>query len=102
MPATFVEGTARRVFQLTDNDVPADLAGATVELVLKTRAGVSIDTVGDVEVVEEAAAQVGYNPDAGDMTVANSPLSARFKVTKGGKVAFYPNGTPDRWEVVGV
>jgi hypothetical protein len=96
-----VEGwTGPLDFTLKADNVPVDLTGMTVELILSGRDSVAINTTGDVTVPTPAVGLVRYSPDAADITVAKSPLNAHWKVTDGGgNVVFFPNGAPDIWKV---
>lgn len=83
-------------FTLKANGVVQDLTGATVELILKTNEGRTIETTGNIAVITPAAGLVRYSPDGGDFQYKMGPYTARFKVTfLGGRVVYFPNGAPD-------
>ena len=88
-------------FRLMLDSASAPLDGKTVELILRDRNGVLIDTGGDVTVVTPADGLVSYAPDRGDIAAARSPYKARFKATDAlGQVVHFPEGKlPDIWEV---
>lgn len=101
MIVEWVEGeTAPRDFDLTVDDAPFDLTGYTVELVVKDKAGAAVDMAGDVSIPTPSAGRVRVTPDAADMTLAKSMLSARFKLTDGGGgIGYFPRGEPMTWKV---
>lgn len=84
---------------ITGVESAQNLSGMTVELILKRSDGTPIDTTGDdVSIPDAANGKVRYIPDAADFA-APDVLLARWKVTQASKVAFFPNGEPDRWEI---
>jgi hypothetical protein len=86
--------------QLLANDIPLDVTGMTVELVLTDRNGVAIDTSGDITVEDAATGKVRYNPDPADIDHTREPYTCHWKVTDGGgKVAYFPNGGPDVYRI---
>lgn len=98
---SLVEGwTGPLDFALKANGAAQDLTGATVVLILSKRDGVAVDTAADVSIIDAAAGTVRYAPDATDLTYADNPYRARFKVTDGaGKITFFPSGEADKWTV---
>lgn len=108
MPLKTVEGyTGPLDFDLLANGVvdAALSTGDGLELVLKGRGGEVIATSGNVEWQTTTSSGgtaifARYLPDAGDLRQALSPYSARFKVTRAGRVLFYPSDlAPDSWQV---
>ena len=84
-------------FQLMKSDAPINLAGYTVELVLKSSSGAS-DTTADVSIVDSSTGTVRYTPDPADLAVGQ--YTARFKVTApDGSVSYFPNARADTWIV---
>jgi hypothetical protein len=74
--------------------------GDLVSLILKTQDGRPVDTVGNVSIVPPGSdGRVRYSPDAGDLLAKNSPYLARWKLTTGGRVVFFPNGREMAWLV---
>ncbi len=70
------------------------MAGMTAELLLKDAAGNTIPTSGDVSIPDSGTWSVRYSPDPSDLTPGAYRM--RVKVTdSGGKVAYWPSGTPD-------
>lgn len=96
-----VEGTTGpQAFQLMIGSAPADLSGKTVALILTSRAGVVVGTVGNVWITDPKKGVVRYEPDPTDILAAQSPYRAHWAVTDGaGKVIFFPRGAADRWNV---
>ncbi len=67
----------------------------TATLVLKDLDGNTVDTSGDVSIVDATNWQVRYTPDASDLVVGR--YHGRFKVTDGsGGIAYFPS---DEWDV---
>jgi hypothetical protein len=100
MRIDLVEGwTAPLDFVLKADGVAVNLTGQDVTLVLNTAAGVAIDTSADVQVVEAASGRVRYTPAVGAIRNADGPLKARWRVSDGGAVVFFPAGVPDQWRV---
>jgi hypothetical protein len=119
----WVEGeTEPRRYVLKAGGVPFNLTGLTVTLVLTDRAGVIVDTAGDVAIVTpQTGADIGaviYSPDAADLmpsvgevyhTTTVSPVvgdfayfsrRARFKVVDGAAtIGYFPRGDPDLWRI---
>lgn len=94
------EGSTEDVdFQLLVDGAVQDLTGATIELILNDYNGFVIDTSGDTSLVDGPTGKVRYSPDAADLVSTKSPYSARWKITKGGKVSFFPSNAPDIWEI---
>lgn len=88
--------TADLDFDLTvDGDI-ADLTGATVVPEMKDKAGVAITLSGTVSIPSPTAGLIRFSPASGDFDAADSPASLRFKVTKNGRVTYFPNDNPIR------
>jgi len=86
--------------QLKADGVAVDLTGMTVVLILKDKDGTSVDTAGDVSILDAATGKVRYLGDPTDLVAANSPFRARWQVTDGaGRVVYFPSGPPDVWKV---
>ena len=104
MPLEITEGwTAPIDYQLLDDGVAVDHTGFTVALILKDAFGgaPSTTSTGEVAYLTSTDAKVRYQPSSGDLRASRSPYTARFKVTDGaGKIAFYPQGAAERWDVI--
>jgi len=97
---SFVEGwTAPVLYQLLKNGLSFDATGMTVELILRSHAGVEVAEVGPCAWSDASQSIVQYTPAAADLLRANSPLSARFKVTAGLQVAYFPRSDGEEWVV---
>jgi hypothetical protein len=104
MTEPYVEGTsAPRPYRIKSGAVGEPLVGKTVTCQLTDRFGVTVDTVGDVAILDDGqAANAGlieWTPDVGDMTAAGSPYARRFIVTSGPASKPFPEGPPDMVEV---
>jgi len=82
--------------QLLFNGVAVDLTGRTVEVVLR-RGSTTADTAGDVSIIDNPTGKVRFTPDATDLLVG--VYMARWKVTSGAEIAFFPDGEGDPWTV---
>jgi hypothetical protein len=72
----------------------------TVTLELRDRAGLVINTTGNVSVVDAPTGKVRYSADSGDLVAANGPYRARWKVVDGAsKVSYFPSGEHDVWKI---
>jgi hypothetical protein len=78
---------------------PFNLAGAVVELEMRDIDGVLAPTTGDITVDDPALGKVSYTPDVGDFTSLAGLYYARWKVTMGVSVDYWPNAEPDPWTV---
>ncbi len=101
MAINLVEGwTGRIIYQLVAAGVVQDLSGASVELILYDRNSQPVSLSGSSDVLDAEEGKVYFDPAEDDLVAARIPYSARWKVTDGvGKVAFFPNGEPERWHV---
>lgn len=108
MPLRIVEGyTGALDFDLLAAGVvdPALSTGDTLELILKTRDGRVISTSGNVAWATATSSGgtaifARYLPDSQDLAVSHQPYSARFRVTRAGRVILYPSVVePDPWTV---
>lgn len=102
---SIVEGWSAplRVTLLVD-EVPVDLTGLTVKIVLKNNAGTIIkDTTEGVSVTASTAGQVEYSPatSSGDLFLsASTPYKVRFRVTDAlSKSYYHPSDEEDLIEV---
>lgn len=96
----FVEGwTAPVLYQLLKDEVPFDATGMTIELLLRSHAGVEVAEVGLCVWSDATQSIVRYTPAATDLLFVSSPLSARFKVTAGVQVAYFPRSEGEEWVV---
>lgn len=105
----FVEGWTKPIkHRLLGDNIPEDLTGMTLELVLiAQRSGIRVDTVGDISTTfvpqsgtVPAHTEVTFSPDPTDLRARDSPIEARYHVTDGsGKKHMYPNKEPDIWIV---
>lgn len=98
--------TTRIGYQLkkatTEDGTPAafDATGMTLDLVLRNADGEAVAFSGTVDWIDDATSQAGFTPAAGDLTVARSPLTARWQVTDGdGTIAYFPKDHPLVWIV---
>lgn len=102
--ATITEGWTEELpaFTLLANGVPQDLTGMTVALVLRDGNGALVTIAGTTRVdASPSTGKVYYAPASTDLSAARSAYSVHWRVTDGaGKVAFFPNGTPDSLAVV--
>jgi hypothetical protein len=97
----WVEGdTSQRVFTLTQEGVAFDLTDATVEVVLRPKAGSSAFTPQTYVVAITSAPEGKVGVSISTLKVAESPYSARFRVTKAGVTSYFPFPDPDKWEVI--
>jgi len=92
-PIDITEGWTDPIpFQLLVDGTGLNLAGLTITLTLTHRQG-TVDTAGDVTVTDASTGKVAYTPDPADLTAAQSPYRARFKVVDGGgAVVYFPPG----------
>ena len=79
--------------------IPFNLTGATVDLDMRDIDGNLAPTTGDTAITDVALGKVSYTPDAGDFTALVGIYYARWKVTIGGQVQYFPSGEPDTWTV---
>lgn len=86
-------------FQLMTNGSATDLTGSTVTLVLEDANGDAIVYTGVVSVQEAATGKVRFTPAATDIAFVNGTMRARWKVTTGSQVVYFPSGNPDLWTV---
>lgn len=99
------EGWTKEVgpFTLLADDVPMNLIGLTVDLLLRPWArtsGAFVEATGDVRVAQLtdvlASGQVYYKPDASDLSAAVGQYAAKWRVTDGnGDVVYFPNAEAD-------
>ena len=100
MQAWIAGETLPRTFTLLADGEPIDLTSCTVELLLTDVNGAPVPTTGDLAITDAAAGEVTYSPDATDLTVAASPLSALFKITNALlQVGYSPSTGADLWIV---
>src|SRR5690348_2765408 len=84
------EGSAR---------VAIDGSGLTVTLILRDRAGNTVQVAGNVDWRDASLGTVYYTPADNDLKSAGSPYAARWMVSDASGHAFYPNGEADKWVV---
>jgi len=91
-----IEGqTAPLDWLLKANGTAQNLAGMTVEAVLKTVGGKPVQTAGDVQQFNSTAGIVRLDPDEVDFRAYRSPYTLSFKVTDpAGKIAYLPSTGP--------
>lgn len=95
-----VEGWTERIRQqLFADGVAQNLTGATVALVAYSRTGTLLTLSGTAGVETAATGIVYFDPASTDLKASNSPLLVRWRVTIGGKVAYFPSHAPDQWIV---
>lgn len=89
-------------FTLNADDVPIDLTGMTVQIILRTSRGVLVkDTSSGLTISssESTAGRLSYSPatSSGNLfLVQHTPYQVRFRVTDAlQKVVFFPNADPD-------
>ncbi len=92
---TIVEGETieRGPYTLKSDDVPFDLTGYTVELVIRPFRGTDYsDTDGEVRVPAGTGGTVYFTPDASDFLARESPYSIRWRVTDSqDTIVYFPN-----------
>ncbi len=92
--------TAAIDMQLVTSSGAFDVTGGTVDLVLRDKDGQQVTTSSNVQIFTASQGVIRFNPDAGDLQARRAPYSARYRVTDAvSKVAYFPSGKPDRWEV---
>ena len=101
MAHEFVEGWTERIRdQLSDTEGTIDLTLMTVVLLMYDREGAAFTFAGTAGIDTAATGIVYFDPNAADLQSDLSPYSVRWKVTDvGGKIAFFPNQTPEKWTV---
>jgi hypothetical protein len=101
MELPLVEGWTGDIdLQLLAGGTPVNLAGMTIEMVLKDKNGVAVDAAGDVVILDPATGYIRVSLDPADLVAAATPHSVHFKVTdSGGKSVFFPSGPADTWRV---
>jgi hypothetical protein len=86
--------------QLLNDGAAVNITGCTIALLLYDKAGVLITLTGTTSIVDAATGKVRFSPGSSDLTVARSPIKARWRVTdSSSKVSFFPNDPPDVWTV---
>lgn len=99
-----VEGwTAALPFTLDADDVPIDLTGMTVQIVLRDNRGNTIkDTSSGITVTGTTSGQLEYAPSSVDFLAAKSPYRVRFRVTDAlSKRAYWPSAVEEDLIAVG-
>lgn len=86
-------------YALEKDGASFDATGMTIDLVLRDRQGTELEVAGSVVFTDAATSQARFTPGAADFTVERSPLRARFKVTSGAQVAYFPKDTPLEWVI---
>lgn len=77
-----------------------DGTALTLAIVVHDRNGSLVPTSGTASFRTAASGTVRYEPVATDFRAANSPYTARWKVTDtNSDDAFYPNGEPEKWVI---
>jgi hypothetical protein len=101
MQAWIEAETKPRAYTLYESEeVPQNLSGASVELVLTGNDGITIPTPGAITPLDAPAGRVRYTPGPGHLLAARSPYSAVFKVTGAdASVGFFPSDGADEWHV---
>lgn len=95
-----VEGWTERIrHQLFADGTAQNLTGATVALVAYSRTGSALTLAGTAGVETAATGIVYFDPATTDFRATDSPLSVRWRVTIGGKVAYFPSHAPDQWVI---
>jgi hypothetical protein len=88
-------------FVLNADDVPVDLTGMFVAIVLKDNAGiVLLDSSSGLTVTSASQGAVSYSPatssGANPFTVSRTPIYIRFRVSDAlGKAVYFPNADED-------
>ena len=104
MTYDLVEGTTGTLqFQLLENGVPIDLAGATVTLLLEDQAGLTITSPGGVTISDSTNGKVQLDPtDSTIFASKRGPYYARWKVVNSvGAASYVPSTSRDVWNVFG-
>lgn len=100
MAEDLVEGWTEPVdATLIADGSPFNGTGVTASLLLRDRLGAEVDVTGKVAWISAAAGTIRYSPAVDDLKESGSPYSARWKVTAGGKDAYFPNKEADVWTV---
>jgi hypothetical protein len=105
MSEYFVEGWTEPVdYQLKKGPKGGPVAafnasGMTVALELRDRDGVVVSEAGATDWLDATQSTVRYIPNAADLTYARSPMKARWKVTSGSGISWYPRSEPEEWIV---
>lgn len=102
---TIVAGTTTALsFQLLESGSPINLLGCTVALLLADRTGATVSSPGTVSITDSDEGKVQLLPtDANVFVAANSPYTARWRITDGStRISYVPTGPRDVWEIIGV
>lgn len=100
MALALVEGWTGNIdYRLKADGLTVDLTGATVELTARDNVGAVVTMTGVTTIPDELTGHVRFAPATGDLVSSKSVYSIRFKVTSGGKVTYFPNGEPEKWNV---
>jgi hypothetical protein len=101
MAIDLVEGwTERIVYQLSADGVNQALTGAGVEMLLYDKHNRPVAYSGTAGISDVALGKVYFDPTAADLVNSLSPYEVRWKVTDlSGKIAFFPNGNIELWNV---
>ena len=97
-----ISGTTSAIpFQIIDAGVPVDLTAATVALLLADKTGTTVSSPGTITTTNATEGRVTLTPANSSVFVAsNGPYAARWRVTIGGLISYYPEGPRDIWEIV--
>lgn len=101
---TIVAGTTTAIrFQLLEAGSPINLLGCTVALLLSDRTGTTVASPGTITITDSDNGKVELAPtDANVFVSANSPYTARWKITDAStKISYVPTGPRDVWEIIG-
>jgi len=93
-----VEGwTGALPFTLKADEVPVDLTGMTVYIVLRDNRGATVkDSTAGITVTGSTAGQLEYAPSSSDFAAARTPYRVRFRVKDAlTKVVYFPNEDED-------
>lgn len=73
--------------------------GATIEVEFTDADGDAVAFAGTCAWISAAAGTVRVTPTADDLPFSTGQVRARFKVTLGGQVEYFPNAAPDVWRI---
>ena len=101
MPEELVEGWTETIRQtLKDDGVAVNGTGLTLGLELHDREGGAVETGGGKTAWSTQVSGIaGFTPAAEDLVATRGPYKARWVVTSGSTVVYYPNGEADVWKV---
>jgi hypothetical protein len=91
--------TGNQDFTLYDENGAFNGAGSTIAMIVKDRAGASINMTGKVAWLVAASGTARVNLAITDLVADRGPYTASFIVTVGGLTYSFPKEQPDVWKV---